>query len=138
MPPGLGVAAVACMDVRNNVYGILGLNEGDAHVIRNAGDVVSEETIRSLAISQRLLGTTQLILIHHADCGRAHLRPRAVQGPDRVRYRDPTRVGPEAFVHSTPRCPPVDQPGQGESVPAPHRPRTRLVYDDKDGTLTEI
>jgi len=67
MPPGLAVAVVACMDARVNIYGILGLSEGDAHVIRNAGGVISEDTIRSLAISQRLLGTTELILIHHAD-----------------------------------------------------------------------
>ncbi|MEO8750483.1 MAG: carbonic anhydrase [Allobranchiibius sp.] len=67
-PPGLCVAVVACMDARVNVDGILGLSEGDAHVIRNAGGVISEDTIRSLAISQRLLGTTEIILIHHADC----------------------------------------------------------------------
>jgi carbonic anhydrase len=57
------------MDARLNVYGILGLNEGDAHVIRNAGGVVTDDEIRSLAISQRLLGTTEIVLIHHTDCG---------------------------------------------------------------------
>jgi carbonic anhydrase len=60
---------VACMDARLNVYGILGLAEGEAHVIRNAGGVVTDDEIRSLAISQRLLGTTEIILIHHTDCG---------------------------------------------------------------------
>ncbi|MGH3797447.1 MAG: beta-class carbonic anhydrase [Pseudonocardiaceae bacterium] len=69
MPPGRHVAVVACMDARVNVYGILGLNEGEAHVIRNAGGVITEDTIRSLAISQLLLGTEEVILIHHADCG---------------------------------------------------------------------
>ena len=69
MPPGQGVAVVACMDARLNVYGLLGLQEGDAHVIRNAGGVVTEDVIRSLTISQRLLGTTEIILIHHTDCG---------------------------------------------------------------------
>ena len=69
LPPGKGVAVVACMDARLNVYGILGLNEGEAHVIRNAGGVVTDDEIRSLAISQRLLGTTEIILIHHTDCG---------------------------------------------------------------------
>jgi carbonic anhydrase len=69
MPPGRKVAVVACMDARLNVYGILGLQEGDAHVIRNAGGVVTEDEIRSLAISQRLLGTEEIILIHHTDCG---------------------------------------------------------------------
>src|ERR1700757_2528806 len=69
MPPGKHVAVVACMDARLDVYRILGLNEGEAHVIRNAGGVVTEDVIRSLAISQRLLGTTEIILIHHSDCG---------------------------------------------------------------------
>ena len=69
MPPARRVAVLACMDARLNVYGILGLNEGEAHVIRNAGGVVTDDEIRSLAISQRLLGTREIILIHHTDCG---------------------------------------------------------------------
>ena len=69
MPPAKGVAVVACMDARLNVYGLLGLDEGDAHVIRNAGGVVTDDEIRSLAISQRLLGTREIVLIHHTDCG---------------------------------------------------------------------
>jgi carbonic anhydrase len=69
LPPASHVAVVACMDARLNVYGILGLKEGEAHVIRNAGGVVTDDEIRSLAISQRLLGTTDIILIHHTDCG---------------------------------------------------------------------
>ena len=69
LPPGKHVAVVACMDARLNVYGILGLQEGEAHVIRNAGGVVTDDEIRSLAISQRLLGTEEIILIHHTDCG---------------------------------------------------------------------
>ncbi len=69
MPPGRKVAVVACMDARLNPYGLLGLQEGDAHVIRNAGGVVTDDEIRSLAISQRLLGTEEIILIHHTDCG---------------------------------------------------------------------
>src|SRR5207344_3170800 len=69
LPPGRKMAVVACMDARLNVYGALGLQEGDAHVIRNAGGVVSDDVIRSLAISQRLLGTEEIVLIHHTDCG---------------------------------------------------------------------
>jgi len=69
LPPAKGVAVVACMDARLNVYGMLGLEEGDAHVIRNAGGVITDDEIRSLAISQRLLGTTEIVLIHHTDCG---------------------------------------------------------------------
>jgi carbonic anhydrase len=69
LPPSSHLAVVACMDARLNVYAILGLAEGEAHVIRNAGGVVTDDEIRSLAISQRLLGTTEIILIHHTDCG---------------------------------------------------------------------
>ncbi len=69
LPPARGVAIVACMDARLNVYGVLGLAEGDAHVIRNAGGVVTQDELRSLAISQRLLGTSEIVLIHHTDCG---------------------------------------------------------------------
>src|SRR6266540_3124440 len=69
MPPGKKVAVVACMDARLNVYGMLGLSEGDAHVIRNAGGVVTDDVIRSLLISQRLLGSREVVLIHHTDCG---------------------------------------------------------------------
>jgi carbonic anhydrase len=69
LPPAAGVAVIACMDARLNVYDILGLQPGEAHVIRNAGGVVTDDEIRSLAISQRLLGTREVILIHHTDCG---------------------------------------------------------------------
>jgi carbonic anhydrase len=69
LPPSKHVAVVACMDARLNVYGILGLQEGEAHVIRNAGGVITDDEIRSLTISQRLLGTQEIILIHHTDCG---------------------------------------------------------------------
>jgi carbonic anhydrase len=69
MPPAKAVAIVACMDARLNPYGLLGLQEGDAHVIRNAGGVITDDAIRSLAISQRLLGTEEIMLIHHSDCG---------------------------------------------------------------------
>ena len=69
MPPSRKVAVVACMDARLNLYALLGLQEGDAHVIRNAGGVITDDEIRSLAISQRLLGTEEIVLIHHTDCG---------------------------------------------------------------------
>lgn len=69
MPPSKHVAVVACMDARLDVYRVLGINEGEAHSIRNAGGVITEDTIRSLAISQKLLGTREIILIHHTDCG---------------------------------------------------------------------
>jgi carbonic anhydrase len=69
MPPAKKVAIVACMDARVNPYPIFGLELGDAHVIRNAGGVVTDDEIRSLAISQRLLGTEEIVLMHHTDCG---------------------------------------------------------------------
>jgi carbonic anhydrase len=69
IPPARKVAVLACMDARLNPYGLLGLEEGDAHIISNAGGVVTDDEIRSLAISQRLLGTEEVILIHHTDCG---------------------------------------------------------------------
>jgi carbonic anhydrase len=69
LPPSKHVAVLACMDARLDVYRILGLGDGEAHVIRNAGGVVTDDEIRSLAISQRLLGTKEIILIHHTDCG---------------------------------------------------------------------
>ncbi|MGH2722518.1 MAG: beta-class carbonic anhydrase [Actinomycetota bacterium] len=79
LPPGLKLAVVACMDARLNVYGMLGLSEGEAHVIRNAGGVVTDDVIRSLAISQRLLGTEEIILIHHTDCGMVTFTDDAVK-----------------------------------------------------------
>ena len=69
LPPAKHIAVLACMDARINVYAVLGLAEGESHVIRNAGGVVTDDEIRSLAISQRLLGTQEIILIHHTDCG---------------------------------------------------------------------
>ncbi len=69
LPPAKQVAVLACMDARLDVHKILGLQEGDAHVIRNAGGVVTDDAIRSLVISQRLLGTNEIVLIHHTDCG---------------------------------------------------------------------
>src|SRR5262249_61436733 len=69
LPPAKRVAVLACMDARLNPAGLLGLHEGDAHVIRNAGGVITDDEIRSLSISQRLLGTEEIMLIHHTDCG---------------------------------------------------------------------
>jgi carbonic anhydrase len=80
LPPSRHLAVVACMDARLNVYAILGLREGEAHVIRNAGGVVTDDEIRSLAISQRLLGTTDIILIHHTDCGMLTFTDDAFKG----------------------------------------------------------
>jgi carbonic anhydrase len=90
-PPAQRVAIVACMDARMNLFAMLGLAEGDAHIIRNAGGVITDDTIRSLSISQRLLRTREIMLIHHTDCGmltftdeeyRAQLRADTGDEPD--------------------------------------------------------
>ena len=79
MPPARGLAVVACMDARLDTHKLLGLDEGDAHVIRNAGGVISDDVVRSLVISQRLLGTREIVLIHHTDCGMLTFRDDAVK-----------------------------------------------------------
>lgn len=71
MPPARRTAVVTCMDARLDVYALLGLSPGDSHVFRNAGGIVTQDVIRSLAVSQRLLGTREILLIHHTDCGMA-------------------------------------------------------------------
>jgi carbonic anhydrase len=89
-PPGRKLAVVACMDARLIPTKVLGLQEGDAHVIRNAGGMVTDDTIRSLAISQRKLGTEEIIVIHHTDCGMLGLRDDEF----RAQLRDETGVEP--------------------------------------------
>ena len=87
LPPGKQTAIVACMDARLETGRMLGLEEGDAHVIRNAGGVVTDDVLRSLVISQRLLGTREIILIHHTDCGMLTFKDDEVKGRDRSRHR---------------------------------------------------
>jgi carbonic anhydrase len=98
LPPATKVAVVACMDARLNPYGILGLSEGDAHVIRNAGGVVTDDEIRSLAISQRLLGTEEIILIHHTDCGMLTFR----DDDFKRQVQDDTGIKPEWAAEAFP------------------------------------
>jgi carbonic anhydrase len=74
LTPARRVAIIACMDARIDLYALLGLREGDAHVIRNAGGAVTPDVIRSLAISQRLLNTNEIMLIHHTSCGMLSFR----------------------------------------------------------------
>lgn len=91
LPPARKIAVVACMDARLDVYRILGLAEGDAHVIRNAGGVVTDDEIRSLTISQRLLGTEEIILVHHTDCGMLTFTDDAFKAS----IRDETGIKPQ-------------------------------------------
>ncbi len=138
MPPGRQVAVLACMDARLNVYGILGLSEGDAHVIRNAGGVVTDDAVRSLTISQRLLGTSEIILIHHTDCGMVTFTDDAVkkQIQDDVGIRPPFAL--EAFpdAHDDVR----QSIARIKASPfIPHTDSVRgFVYDVHTGTLDEV
>jgi carbonic anhydrase len=91
LPPARRIAIVACMDARLNPHALLGLEEGDAHVIRNAGGVITDDEIRSLAISQRLLGTAEIMLIHHTDCGMLTFKDDDL----RRQIQDETGVKPE-------------------------------------------
>ena len=138
MPPGKGVVVVACMDARLNPYGLLGLQEGDAHIIRNAGGVVSDDVIRSLAISQRLLGTREVVLIHHTDCGMLTFKDDQVK--DQIEadtgIRPPFAL--EAFAD-------VEQDVKqsmariAASPFVPHKDQVRgFVYDVKSGRLNEV
>ena len=138
MPPGKGVVVVACMDARLNPYGLLGLQEGDAHIIRNAGGVVSDDVIRSLAISQRLLGTREVVLIHHTDCGMLTFKDDQVK--DQIEAE--TGIRPpfalEAFAD-------VEQDVKqsmariAASPFVPHKDQVRgFVYDVKSGRLNEV
>jgi carbonic anhydrase len=138
MPPSRGVAVVACMDARLHVSSILGLEIGDAHIIRNAGGVVTDDTIRSLVISQRLLGTKEIILIHHTDCGMVTFSDDAVK----AQIKDDTGIRPpfalEAFADAE------DDVRQSiarvkASPFIPHRDSVRgFVYDVATGKLNEV
>lgn len=138
LPPARKVAVVACMDARLNPYGLLGLREGDAHVIRNAGGVITEDEIRSLAISQRLLGTEEIILIHHTDCGMLTFTDDAFKQS----IQDETGIKPpwsaEAFTD-------LDEDVRQSLARinanpfVPRKDSVRgFVYDVTDGTLREV
>jgi carbonic anhydrase len=97
-PPAKRLAVVACMDARLNIYGMLGLREGDAHVIRNAGGVVTDDEIRSLVISQRMLGTREIMLIHHTDCGMLTFRDDDVRAQIEAEVGIKPQFALEAFT----------------------------------------
>ncbi len=138
MPPAKKVSIVACMDARIETGRLLGLEEGDAHVIRNAGGVVTDDVIRSLAISQRLLGTQEIILIHHTDCGMLTFRDDEVKAQIEADtgLRPPFAL--EAFSD------PEDDVRQSirriQASPfVPHKDKIRgFVYDVETGRLNEV
>ena len=138
MPPGKATAVVACMDARLNPYGLLGLQEGDAHVIRNAGGVVSDDVIRSLTISQRLLGTTEVIVIHHTDCGMLTFKDDDVK----AQIEADTGIRP-AFALEAFADPARDVRQSIARIKAspfvPHKDQIRgFVYDVRSGRLEEV
>jgi len=138
LPPGRKTAVVACMDARIETGALLGLKEGDAHVIRNAGGVVTDDVLRSLTISQRLLGTREIILIHHTDCGMVTFSDDAVK----AQIEADTGVRPsfalEAFpdaeedvrqsIRRIEACPFIPEKGQIRG----------FVYDVATGKLNEV
>jgi carbonic anhydrase len=138
MPPAKQVAVLACMDARLNPYGALGLHEGDAHVIRNAGGVVTDDAIRSLTISQRLLGTREIILIHHTDCGMLTFHDHDVKGAIEkdTGLRPPFAL--EAFSDLEEDVRQSIRRIQASPF-VPHKDAVRgFVYDVRSGQLNEV
>jgi carbonic anhydrase len=137
-PPAKRVAVVACMDARLNPQALLGLAEGDGHVIRNAGGVVTDDAIRSLAISQRLLRTEEIVLIHHTDCGMLTF------SDDDFRRRIQAETGvkpPWAAETFSDLDEDIRQSiARIEASPfIPHKESVRgFVYDVRDGSLREV
>jgi carbonic anhydrase len=138
LPPARKIAVVACMDARLNPYGLLGLSEGDAHVIRNAGGVITDDEIRSLAISQRLLGTEEIMLIHHTDCGMLTF------GDDdfRRQVKEDTGIKPEWPAEAFDDLDDDVRQSIARVRASPFIPRKDqirgFVYDVRDGSLREV
>jgi carbonic anhydrase len=138
LPPGRKIAVLACMDARLDVHKILGLEEGDAHVIRNAGGVATDDAIRSLLISQRLLGTEEIVLLHHTDCGRLTFQDDAVKRQIEAETGIRPAFALEAFsdLESDVR----QSIGRIENSPfIPKKASVRgFIYDVKTGRLGEV
>jgi carbonic anhydrase len=137
MPPSRQVAVVACMDARLDVYRILGLNPGEAHVIRNAGGVVTDDAIRSLTISQRLLGTREIILIHHTDCGMLTFTDDAVKR----QIQDDTGIRPRFALEAFPDLDEDVRQSIARIRESPFIPNKNIrgfVFDVGSGRLNEV
>ena len=138
LPPAKQVAVVACMDARLDVHKILGLQEGDAHVIRNAGGAVTDDAIRSLAISQRLLGTKEIILIHHTDCGMLTFTDDQVKS----QIESETGIRPQFALEAFKDLDEDVKQSIGRIKASPFVPRKDkirgFVYDIKTGRLNEV
>ncbi|HEY4346193.1 MAG TPA: carbonic anhydrase [Gaiellaceae bacterium] len=136
--PSLNLAIVTCMDSRIDVFSAFGLENGQAHVLRNAGGVITDDVIRSLAISQRRLGTTEISLIHHTDCGLEMITDDGF----RAELQEATGMTPSFAIESFTDA--EDNVRQSlarvrHSPFLPHRDRVRgFVYDVDTGLLTEV
>jgi carbonic anhydrase len=138
IPPGKQIAIVACMDARLDIGRMLGLEEGDAHVIRNAGGVVSDDVIRSLAISQRLLGTREIALIHHTDCGMLTFQDADLKEAIRAE----TGIRPPFAIETFPDADEDVQQSMARiqaSPFVPHKDQIRgFVFEVETGRLREV
>ena len=138
LPPAKRVAVLACMDARLNPYALLGLSEGDAHVIRNAGGVVTDDEIRSLSISQRLLGTEEIILIHHTDCGMLTF----TDDEFRLQVQQDTGVKPEWAAEAFADLAEDVRQSMARIKHSPFIPRKEqvrgFIYDVETGRLSEV
>ncbi|WCB96842.1 Beta-carbonic anhydrase 1 [Baekduia alba] len=138
LPPAKKVAVVACMDARLDPQALLGLDEGDAHVIRNAGGVITDDEIRSLAISQRLLGTEEIVLIHHTDCGMLTFRDDEF----RRSIQDDTGIKPEWAAEAFPDLEEDVRQSIARIRSSPFVPRKEsvrgFVYEVETGKLREV
>jgi len=138
MPPAKHVAVLACMDARLDVHKILGLNEGDAHVIRNAGGVATDDAIRSLVISQRLLGTNEIVLVHHTDCGMLTFTDDELKG----QIESDTGIRPHFALESFSSLEDDVKQSIARITASPFIPNKSnvrgFVYDVKSGKLNEV
>ncbi len=136
--PSLRLAIVACMDSRLNVFAALGLNDGEAHVLRNAGGVITDDVIRSLALSQRRLGTREIILIHHTDCG----LEKVTDDGFRAELQAETGMAPSFAIESFRDVAVSVRQSMSRIFNSPfllHRDRVRgFVYDVDTGRLDEV
>jgi carbonic anhydrase len=137
LPPAKKVAVLACMDARLDPAKALGLQEGDAHVIRNAGGVASEDALRSLVISQRLLGTEEIILVHHTDCGMETFSDDAVK----EQIRSDTGLRPSFALEAFPKAEDDVKQTAARIKANPFVPKKNIrgfVYEVETGRLREI
>jgi carbonic anhydrase len=137
LPPAKKVAVLACMDARLDPAKALGLQEGDAHVIRNAGGVATEDALRSLVISQRLLGTEEIILVHHTDCGMETFSDDAVK----EQIRADTGLRPSFALEAFPKAEEDVKQTAARIKANPFVPKKNIrgfVYEVETGRLREI